>query len=275
LLANQELSGRTAGALTAFVQQVEAMAREIEGLPLGEAMDVVIRGSRLPEHYRKEKNGRGEERIENLDELVTAAREYENNARHEEGMTPLAAFLAHAALEAGEGQAEAHEDGVQLMTLHSAKGLEFPLVFLAGLEEGLFPHQRSSDDPAQLEEERRLCYVGITRARERLFLTCAESRRLHGSDFYPRPSRFLQEVPGDLIEEVRLGGSVSIPRRHPDQESATDEGLRLGQRVRHATFGEGVVLNLEGYGQHARVQVNFERAGAKWLMAALAHLTAA
>jgi DNA helicase-2/ATP-dependent DNA helicase PcrA len=273
VLAQRELASRALSAVSGFLDLIATMKQQTLDLPLGETMDVVIRLSRLPEHYRKEKDGRGEERVENLDELVTAAREFEGDSDIGEGMTPLAAFLAHAALEAGEGQADAHEDCVQLMTLHSAKGLEFPLVFLAGMEEGLFPHQRSSEDPKQIEEERRLCYVGITRARERLILTCAESRRLHGSDFYPRPSRFLHELPAELMQEVRMSGQINVPRSpalHADEEAG---GLHLGRRVAHATFGEGVILNLEGQGAHARVQVNFERAGTKWLMAAYANLT--
>ena len=275
-VAYKELSTRAGNSLADFLRLIDRLGQETEDLPLGETMDAVIRGSRLPEHYRNARDGRGEERIENLDELVTAAREFESNGTVEEGMTPLSAFLAHAALEAGEGQAEAHEDCVQLMTLHSAKGLEFPLVFLVGMEEGLFPHQRSSDDPAQIEEERRLCYVGITRARERLTLTFAESRRLHGNDLYPRPSRFLQELPAKLISEVRLGGGVSQPLYGgaASDTPRAEGGLNLGQRVRHSTFGEGIVLHLEGSGAHARVQVNFERAGTKWLVAAYANLTA-
>ncbi|MGQ0658968.1 MAG: DNA helicase II [Chromatiales bacterium] len=277
LLATRELSARSLSAFAAFMQLIEVMAEETHGLPLGEAMDGVIRRSRLPEHYRKEKDGRGEERVENLEELITAARDFEAPDPLNEGLTPIQAFLAHAALESGEGQAEAHEDSVQLMTLHSAKGLEFALVFLVGMEEGLFPHQRSSEDPSQLEEERRLCYVGITRAQERLVLTHAESRRLHGNDLYPRPSRFIAELPAELIEEVRLGGGISLPRYAPRSgvEEDTGEYLRLGQRVRHASFGEGVILNIEGQGQHMVVQVNFERAGTKRLLAMQANLTTA
>ncbi len=270
VLAQRDLAGRALSALGGFVDLILTMRQQTLELPLGEMMDAVIRLSRLPEHYRKDRDGRGEERVENLDELVTAAREFEGG-EIEEGMTPLAAFLAHAALEAGEGQAGEYEDCVQLMTLHSAKGLEFPLVFMAGMEEGLFPHQRSSEDPNQIEEERRLCYVGITRARERVILTCAESRRLHGSDYYPRPSRFLNELPAELLQEVRMSGQLHTPR----SPSLRDEGsgvLRLGGRVAHATFGEGVILNFEGQGAHARVQVNFDRAGTKWLMAAYANL---
>jgi DNA helicase-2/ATP-dependent DNA helicase PcrA len=165
------------------------------------------------------------------------------------------------------------------MTLHSAKGLEFPLVFLAGMEEGLFPHQRSSEDPAKLEEERRLCYVGMTRAKRRLFLTHAEARRLHGADYYPVASRFIREIPAKLMEEVRMRAQVSRPvyRRAEyaagaGEDAASNGGLRLGQRVEHPKFGEGVVLMYEGQGSHARVQVNFEDAGAKWLVVAYANL---
>jgi DNA helicase-2/ATP-dependent DNA helicase PcrA len=158
------------------------------------------------------------------------------------------------------------------MTLHAAKGLEFCSVFLVGMEEGLFPHQRSSSDPAQLEEERRLCYVGITRAKERLILSYAQSRRLHGAEFHHPPSRFLRELPPELMEEVRLGGTVTQALFSRERESADDGAIRLGQRVVHARFGEGVVLNVEGHGSHARVQVNFERAGSKWLVLAYAGL---
>ena len=193
----------------------------------------------------------------------------------------LTAFLSHAALEAGEEQAADGEDLVSLMTLHSAKGLEFPFVFICGMEEGLFPHSRSSDDPGKLEEERRLCYVGMTRAKRSLCLSFAESRRLYGnSGRYSTPSRFLRELPTERIEEVRLRGTVSRPgwrvppRRRASPESTRDEssGLRLGQRVQHPKFGEGVVLTYEGQGAHARVQVNFEETGSKWLVVAYAKL---
>jgi DNA helicase-2/ATP-dependent DNA helicase PcrA len=239
-------------------------------------MDAVIRGSRLPEHYRNARDGRGEERIENLDELVTAARQFAVDP--ETGMQPLDAFLAHAALEAGDGEAEAWEDCVQLMTLHSAKGLEFPVVFLCGMEEGLFPHQLSINEPGRLEEERRLCYVGMTRAMQSLCISHAESRRLHGQDTYPTPSRFLGEVPAELLQEVRAKPKITRPVYvAPVRKSPVDDapgGLRLGQRVQHMKFGEGVILNYEGQGSHARVQVNFQSAGSKWLVVAYANLQA-
>ncbi len=218
--------------------------------------------------------------MENLHELVTAARHFvqEEVEDEQQSQDPLTAFLAHAALEAGDEQASDWQDCVHLMTLHSAKGLEFPLVFLAGMEEGLFPHHLSCEDPAKLEEERRLCYVGMTRAKSRLFLTHAEARRLHGADFYPVASRFIREIPAQLIEEVRMRADVSRPVFRREAQRAGDSGgadngdFRLGQRVEHPKFGEGVVLMYEGQGSHARVQVNFENAGAKWLVVAYANL---
>ncbi len=193
-------------------------------------------------------------------------------------MPPLAEFLSYAVLESGDGQADAYEDSVQLMTLHSAKGLEFGLVFLCGLEDGLFPHQRSLNDAVGLEEERRLCYVGITRARRQLFLTYAEKRRLHGVETFATPSRFIREIPAEFVEEVRPAMIVARPvyRRSEsprgDRGNYLESGMRLGQRVRHTKFGEGIVLDSEGSGSHARVQVNFERAGTKWLVVAYANL---
>jgi DNA helicase-2/ATP-dependent DNA helicase PcrA len=165
-----------------------------------------------------------------------------------------------------------------MMTLHSAKGLEFPVVFLAGMEEGLFPHQRSAADASSLEEERRLCYVGATRAMRRLFVTYAEQRRLYGVDTYGQPSRFIGELPAELIEEVRPRLQVSRPSftsRPPARSSAGESdtpNMRMGSRVRHSKFGDGVVLNFEGNGPHARIQVNFERQGTKWLMLSYANL---
>ncbi len=271
---------RARNALAAFRSLIEGIALELEGLELEAQVRQAIERSGLVEHYGRESGERGQARIENLEELVNAARGFRPEAaamapgEPEVPEEPLAAFLAHAALEAGERQAGPSEDCVHLMTLHSAKGLEFPLVFIAGLEEGLFPHQMSLQEPGRLEEERRLCYVGMTRARRLLYLSCAESRRLHGSDSPQLPSRFLREIPGELIEEVRPRVQVSRPvHRGPAPEpGAAGAGLGLGQRVRHARFGEGVVLNYEGAGAAARVQVNFESAGSKWLVLAYAGL---
>ena len=283
------LAARAARAVGAFVKLIDDMEDQLEPLPLQEQVSSALGLSGLMDHYRRDRTDRAQTRVENLEELVTAARQFEVNGGinpvtgieaeeyDDEVIAPLASFLAHAALEAGDQQAGEWEDCVQLMTLHSAKGLEFPFVFLSGLEEGLFPHQRSSDDPAQLEEERRLCYVGMTRAKAQLVLSHAESRRLHGQDYYPHPSRFLREIPSELVQEVRLRGTVTRPAfrrqpRGPATGSEPSSGLRLGQRVEHPKFGEGVVLMCEGEGHHARVQVNFEAAGSKWLVLAYAKL---
>ncbi len=277
-IASDDLNGRAANAVNAFMSLVERMARETAGLDLHNKVDHVIHLSALVEFFKKEKGEKGETRIENLAELVSAAKSFEPDPAEE--MSPLDEFLSHAALEAGEGQADAWEDCVQLMTMHSAKGLEFPLVFMCGMEDGLFPHQRSVADPQGLEEERRLCYVGITRAMQLLYITHAEQRRLHGMDNFAQASRFIAEIPADYIEEVRPRVQVARPIRssRPAQArrspaSADNElGVRLGQRVRHKKFGDGVILNYEGQGAHARVEVNFENTGTKWLVLSYANL---
>jgi DNA helicase-2/ATP-dependent DNA helicase PcrA len=278
-IASDELGGRAATAVLGFLNLVERMARETAGLELNDQADHVIQASGLIEFFKKEKGERGETRVENLEELVSAAKSFEADPAEE--MSPLDAFLSHAALEAGEGQADAWEDCVQLMTMHSAKGLEFPLVFLCGMEDGLFPHQRSVADPNGLEEERRLCYVGITRAKKTLYITHAEQRRMHGMDSFSQPSRFIAEIPDELIEEVRPRVQVSRPvhtvsrprgRSSNSMRPEAELGIRLGQRVRHGKFGDGVILNCEGQGPHARVEVNFETAGTKWLVLGYANL---
>jgi DNA helicase-2/ATP-dependent DNA helicase PcrA len=247
-----------------------------EPLPLAEQIEHALARSGLRDFYEKDSRGSAESRVENLDELINVASRFARTPDDiDAGLSELAAFLAHAALEAGEGQGEAWEDCVQLMTLHSAKGLEFPLVFLVGLEDGLFPSQKSTEEPGRLEEERRLAYVGITRARTRLVLTYAESRRLHGVEMYSRPSRFLREIPSELLHEVRPRVQVNRPiyTGRTDTASLSEAPpLKLGQRVRHATFGDGVVVDYEGTGAHMRVQINFERAGQKWLVLAYANL---
>ncbi|MEO6696531.1 MAG: DNA helicase II [Gammaproteobacteria bacterium] len=285
LIQISQLSSRAGNAVAGFLNLIERLAQETGGLDLAGQTEHVLRHSGLLDYHAKEKGEKGQARLENLEELVNAARYFSPDS--DEGLDPLSAFLAHAALEAGEGQGQAWEDCVQLMTLHSAKGLEFPLVFLTGMEEGLFPHRMSAEQPGRLEEERRLCYVGMTRAKRHLYLTHAETRRLHGSETTPRPSRFLREVPEELTNEVRLSGSTPAIARvglmlreagHRERlgssaSSSTPEGsLRLGQQVRHAKFGEGVVLNYEGQGEQARVQISFGRGGSKWLMVAYANL---
>ena len=278
-VASDELNGRASTAIVVFLNLIERMAKDTDGLELHEQVDHVIQASGLIDFFRKEKGERGETRIENLEELVSAAKGFQPDPAEE--MSPLDAFLSHAALEAGEGQADAWEDCVQLMTMHSAKGLEFPLVFMCGMEDGLFPHQRSIADPAGLEEERRLCYVGITRAKESLYITHAEQRRLHGMDSFAQASRFIAEIPEELVEEVRPRVQVSRPvstasraaRRSGGSISpAAELGVRLGQHVRHAKFGDGVILNCSGQGAHAQVEVNFETVGTKILVLAYANL---
>lgn len=277
LCEGNALSGRARNALRGFVDLLERLQRDSADAALHEQFEHVIVHSGLREFYARESKGQLDSRLDNLDELISVASRFER--REEEGlenMPALVEFLSYAALEAGEGQAEAGEDGVQLMTLHSAKGLEFPLVFLVGVEEGLFPSGRSLDESGRLEEERRLAYVGLTRARQKLVLCYAQSRRLHGQELLGVPSRFLREIPRALLHEVRPKVQVSHPSYGAMNARVTEAGpavgVRLGQRVNHASFGIGVVMDAEGQGAHARVQVNFERAGAKWLVLAYANL---
>jgi DNA helicase-2/ATP-dependent DNA helicase PcrA len=269
---NGGLPQRAAQCLQSFLQLIERLSSEVAGLELHDQVDHVIQSSGLIDHFKKQKGERGEGRIENLLELVSAARGF--SPEGESDLQPLESFLAHAVLESGEGQADPYADCVQMMTLHTAKGLEFPVVFLAGMEDGLFPHQRSIADLASLEEERRLCYVGATRAMRQLYITYAEQRRLYGVDQYGQPSRFISELPPDLIEEIRPRLQVSRPlfvKRSPTLEEAP-HSMRMGSRVRHSKFGDGVVLNFEGNGPQARIQVNFEAQGTKWLMLSYANL---
>ena len=276
LIAQRELSPRAINSLAVFTDLISDLARDCELLALGEITVKVIYGSGLFEHYQKEKGEKGQARIENLEELINAAKQYQDDSGTD--LSPLAAFLSHAVLESGESQGETHEDCVQLMTLHTAKGLEFPLVFLCGMEEGLFPHHLSVEDPSRLEEERRLCYVGMTRAMRKLYITYAERRRLHGNESYHRPSRFIREIPEKLMQDVRIKMHVSRPVT--TQRAATsliektpnEYGFKLGQRVMHPSFGEGVVVSYEGRGENARVQVKFADTGVKWLIASFAKL---
>ena len=269
------LPARAANSLRAFLELIDGLAAGTADLDLADRLEAVLERSGLRGHVGKDRSERAQDKLENLDELITAARSFEQDATIEEGMDTLTAFLAHAALEAGEGQAGAWEDCVQLMTLHSAKGLEFPVVFLAGLEEGLFPHRMSVEEPGRLEEERRLAYVGITRARQRLLITYAERRRLHGRDEFGIASRFIRELPPGLIDEVRARFSVTGPDAAGaglGQSVIPEAEFNLGERVQHSRFGEGVVLDCEGSGPNARIQVNFDDVGAKWLVAAYANL---
>ncbi len=278
MLHQKELSGRAANAVSAFMDLINKLDDDIRDLSLDEQADHVIHQSGLYAMYQAEKGEKAQTRTENLNELVNACANL--NFSNNEEMTPLSAFLSQAALEAGEYQAEEHSDAVQLMTLHTAKGLEFPLVFVCGLEEGMFPSQQSGDDPTRLEEERRLCYVGMTRAMQKLYLCHAESRRLYGQEQYNKPSRFLREIPAEYVEEIRLTTTVSRPTQFNRFGSAASHsafentGFKLGQRVHHEKFGEGTVLNYEGTGNQSRIQINFDALGSKWLVTSYARLTA-
>jgi DNA helicase-2/ATP-dependent DNA helicase PcrA len=275
VIAQKLLPARALNQLAAFVELVNRLDQETDDMNLGDLMDYVVKQSGLLDFHKQEKGEKGQARVENLQELIAAAQEF---ASSDEERSPLQEFLDNAALNAGEHEAAEFEDSVQLMTLHSAKGLEFPLVLMVGMEENLFPHKMSMEDANRLEEERRLCYVGITRAMRKLYLTYAESRRLYGTDNYHSPSRFLREIPRELIQEVRLQTSVSRPLSYSGKASVPDYdqdgGISLGQRVFHQIFGEGVVLNFEGRGPSARVQVNFDGDGSKWLVLQYANLQA-
>jgi len=276
MLQQNRLTARAANALRGFQQLIQNLATEAEGQELFEKVQLVVEKSGLIALYKKEKGEKGEARVENLEELVNAARLFDYEADNEENLSELDMFLAHAALEAGDTQGEDYEDCVQLMTLHSAKGLEFKIVFLVGMEDGLFPSQQSTDDPARLQEERRLCYVGITRAREQLYLTHAESRRLYGNETYPAPSRFIREIPAELMQEIRLRANLNqklAPTAKNSSAAMAGAKYKLGQRVIHQKFGEGVVLQVEGEGAQERVQINFTTVGLKWLMLAYAKLS--
>ena len=273
MIENGALTARAGNALRGFLSLVEDLAEQTRDMELDSAVDYVVEKSGLIEFHQKEKGEKGQARVENLQELVSAARSF---VPEDPDADPLREFLDRAALDAGEQQADEHEDSIQLMTLHSAKGLEFPIVFMVGVEENLFPHKMSMDDPERLEEERRLAYVGITRAEQQLFLSYAESRRLHGQENFNSLSRFIREIPNELINEVRLNNTVSRPSSFASgniaAQAAADCGIALGQRVLHSIFGAGTVLSFEGQGPSARVQVNFEDEGSKWLVLQYANL---
>lgn len=300
------LAGKAGANLGAFVKLIDSLRFEAAPLTLAEIVELVNERSGLVAHYRNDKEG--QERVENLGELVNAAAAFTNEEGYEMDApasrageadaatqipSALAGFLSHASLEAGDNQAEAGQDALQLMTVHSAKGLEFNVVFITGLEEGLFPHENSLSELDGLEEERRLMYVAITRARRRLYVSFAQSRLLHGQTRYGLRSRFLQELPEGAVKWLtprmpagmglgaRFGAwhdpgvRASAPAPAPMRTAASSHGVRIGQTVKHARFGEGIVINLEGSGDDARAQVNFGPHGIKWLALAVAKLTPA
>ena len=282
------MTSRASNAVLGFLELIDELSLACSELELAEKAEHIVNHTGLIQHHEKEGGEKARARIENLEELVTAANNFDDPDIDEDfdlkSSAFLSAFLDKAALDAGETQADESEDAVQLMTLHSAKGLEFHLVFLAGMEEGLFPHKMSMDNIAGLEEERRLCYVGITRARTKLYMSHAESRRMHGEVNLCRPSRFINEIPDELLDEIRMKSSVSRPSfgktriggrissKLSGDIEVPETDLSLGQRVVHGKFGEGVILNYEGQGPNARVQVNFDAVGSKWLVLSYAKL---
>jgi DNA helicase-2/ATP-dependent DNA helicase PcrA len=274
------LSARAGNSIKGFLDLVLAMSAEVESMALHELAEHCINVSGLMDYHSLEKGERGLARKENLEELISACHQFDGELvfpiedSQSSGFSLLQEFLDQVSLDAGDRQSV---DGpcLQMMTLHSAKGLEFPLVFLGGMEEGLFPHQMASDEPGRMEEERRLAYVGVTRAMKELYLTFAETRRLHGQDSFNRPSRFLLEIPKELLSEVRLGGELQRGRSTKESlsNSLVDEfGMKMGQRVLHQKYGEGVIMQFEGSGDRAKIEVNFPHAGSKWLMVAYANL---
>jgi len=275
IITEKRMAARATNAVAGFIQLINEMSGQLDELPLHEQADHAIERSGLIEMHRREKGERGQARVENLEELVGACRNFEP----EDADQPiLPQFLDQVALDSGDRQADEDQDAVQLMTLHSAKGLEFPLVFLAGMEENLFPHKMSLEEPGRLEEERRLAYVGITRAMQKLYLTFAESRSIYGSESFNSVSRFVRDIPKEVIEEVRLQSTVSRPTSYArgalNSDQGDDTGFALGQGVSHQVYGEGVILNFEGNGPRARVHVGFADVGTKILILASANLIA-
>ena len=302
--ASGAMTGKSGTALAAFCRLIEKLREDTRALPLPEAVEHIIDKSGLVPHYAAEKDG--QDRVDNLTELVTAADAFVREAdlatdapmlgtrvtpdapspesgENEGAVDPLAAFLAHAALEAGDTQAAEGRPALQLMTVHSAKGLEFHTVFVTGLEEGLFPHENSLSEADGLEEERRLMYVALTRARRRLYLTQAQQRMLHGQMRYGIPSRFVNELPPELVQWLSpfRRRSIDVDDDEWDRVTKAPQATpaaspwRIGQSVRHAKFGVGVIIDAEGRGHDARVQVNFRDAGVKWLALDYARLEAA
>src|SRR5216117_3813458 len=271
------LSGKSGAAVAAFLRLIESLKAETQGLPLPETVEVMLETSGLVAHYKAERDGA--DRVENLSELVNAAAAFVNEGEEHD----LQGFLAHAALESGENQAAEGTDALQLMTVHSAKGLEFHAVFITGLEEGLFPHEQSVLEEDGLEEERRLMYVAITRARTRLYLSFAQTHMLHGQTRYNVASRFLDELPEEVVKRLtprpghaRFDGVAWAPQPAKSGKAKTPgHGFRIGQSVLHPKFGQGVIVNAEGSGSEARLQVNFGKQGMKWLALEYAKLTAA
>lgn len=288
MLQNDMFAARAATSLQAFIQLIDCLYEKTNGQTLDIQTDQVLHESGLLALYQKDRSEKGVSRVENLEELVGATAQFKPT--EEDGSdNPLAAFLSHVALETGEQQADENTNSVSMMTLHAAKGLEFPTVFVCGMEENLFPHKMSVESDNGLAEERRLCYVGMTRAMKKLYITHAESRRLYGTERFNNPSRFIAEIPSEYVEAVRATTKVSRPltsrggaqqswqKKHttPIKTDVKDTGLKVGQRVAHVKFGSGIIINFEGSGESARLQVKFDQHGTKWLVASFAKLTPA
>jgi DNA helicase-2/ATP-dependent DNA helicase PcrA len=274
-IETRALSAKIESSLRSFVVIIENLRTTLDKISLVALIEAVVRDSGLLRFFKEQTGEKAQNRAENLEELMNAANDYETEYSAEDELSPITAFLSYTSLEAGERSSNANDNAVQMMTLHSAKGLEFPMVFICGLEDGLFPHHFSRESTQALEEERRLCYVGITRAKKKLALTYAEKRRIFGRDEERQPSRFLGEIPENLKEEIRRKVTVQAPSFMPKRMVETDEnefGLRLGQRVVHPKFGEGMLLDCEGSGERARVHVRFNQYGNKWLALAYAKL---
>ena len=278
LIDEGSISGRGGAGLRDYLEFIAGCKGFIEDNSLSDLMELIIKETGLYAYHAKEAGEKGKTRTENLEELITATKNFEQSVKDDRTNIEIAeSYLDIISLDSGDRQASEHDDAAQLMTMHSAKGLEFKLVLLTGLEESLFPHGRSMESASQLEEERRLCYVAVTRAMEKLYITHAESRRLHGTDTFNPPSRFLREIPKELVDEIRPRAQTNIPYNRKDFSETKIEfeeeiGIALGQKVIHKKFGEGIVLNYEGSGESARVQVNFDAAGTKWLVMAYANL---
>ncbi|HAU0707110.1 TPA: DNA helicase II [Legionella pneumophila] len=275
ILQSTGLGQRGSLALAKFIDLIEKLQVVVANKELDEQISDVIQHSGLYAHFSKIKGDKSESRVDNLQELINAAKQFRYEHDEEEELPLVNSFLAHASLESGELQADEHERSVHLMTLHAAKGLEFPIVFLVGMEEGIFPGRQSIEEPGRLEEERRLCYVGMTRAMRKLVLSYAEVRRQYGREEYHRSSRFLREIPQQFLDEVRVKSRSQWPGTTKSKLPVADEvsGITIGQNVQHAKFGQGVVLAIEGSGAHTRVQVKFSEHGVKWLVLAYANLT--
>ena len=281
LLDEGVISGRGGSGLRSYLELINTCREIAETNTLSELMEYIIQTSGLYAYHGKEPGEKGKTRTENLEELISATKNFEQSVADSKKNIEIAEdYLDMISLDSGDRQASEHDDAAQLMTLHSAKGLEFKLVIMTGLEESLFPHGRSMDSISQLEEERRLCYVGITRAMQKLYITYAESRRLHGADTFNPPSRFIKEIPAKFMDEIRPRAQTTTAYTRRDFASAKETkykvedeiGYALGQKVLHPSFGEGIVLNYEGTGEAARVQINFDGSGTKWLVLSFAKL---